>query len=274
MRLERFSAPTVSRAMSAVRASLGEDALVLHTVSRDGGVEIVATTSAEISRFGTALRSQPAPRRSGRRSQVVALIGPTGAGKTTTVAKLALGDGAFGGARIGVLSLDTYKIGAFDQIQTYADLGDVPLDVLSEPSEVPAALDRMARCDVILVDTPGRTPRATHSEMGWRETLLALRPDEVHLVLSAGLRDHVADAFLDHYRDLAPTHALLTKLDEIPGEVGCAQLADQLKLPCRWITDGQVVPDDVHNAPDRLVASALRPPMTALPSTRQLEATA
>jgi flagellar biosynthesis protein FlhF len=248
--------------MDAVRASLGDEALVVHTATKGDGVEIVATTAAELTRFGSALRSPPARTQRGRRSQVIALVGPTGGGKSTTAAKLALSDTAFGGSRVGLISLDTYKIGAYEQIQTYADLGDLPLDILTEPAEVPAALERMARCDVILVDTPGRTPRATRSDTAWREALLALEPDEVHLVMPGGLRGHVADAFLEHYAELEPTHTLLTKLDEIPGEVGVAQLADRLALPARWITDGQLVPDDLHQAPDRLVASALNAPAT------------
>lgn len=247
----------MSEALARLRAELGDDALVLHTHTRSGEVEVVATTNSEMERFGAALESPPPRRKSGRRSRVVALVGPTGSGKTTTAAKLALSDLAFGGSRVGLVSLDTYKIGAFDQIQTYADLADLPLDVLSDPKEARAALTRLSTCDVVLVDTPGRTPKATPSESGWRATLGALEPDEVHLVLSAGIRDHVADGFRQHYSDLGVTHLLLTKLDEVPDEIGVARLADRMNLPTRWLTDGQVVPDDIDTAPDRLLASAL-----------------
>ncbi len=264
MRLERFRGPTLSRAMGAVRVALGEDALVICTVSTGDGLEIVATTADEVARFGDALRPPPTRRRGDRRSQVVALVGPTGSGKTTTIAKLALNDAAFGGSRVGIISLDTYKIGAYDQIQTYADLCDMPLDVLTYPEEAPDALERMARCDVILVDTPGRAPRAQITDGAWRETLAALEPDETHLVMAASIRHHVADAFKAHYADLNPTHTLLTKLDEIPGEAGVAQLADRMALPARWITDGQVVPDDLTLAQDRLIESALRVPAPEL----------
>jgi flagellar biosynthesis protein FlhF len=231
--------------------------LVVHTHTRPGAIEVVATTQAEIERFSSGLQSPAFLRRRGRRSRVIALVGSTGSGKTTTAAKLALSDVAFAGARVGLISLDTYKIGAFDQIQIYADLADLPLEVLSEPAEVSGALSRLATCDVILVDTPGRAPGASPSERSWRGVLAALEPDEVHFVLSAGVRDHVADGLREHYSDLGLTHVLLTKLDEVPKEFGVGQLADRMGLPARWITDGQAVPDDLDRAPDRLLAAAL-----------------
>lgn len=260
MRLERFHAPDASRALRLVRAALGDDALVLQTFSREDGVEILATTMEAMDRFSASLRSPPVRSRRGRRGRVIALVGPTGSGKTTTLAKLALDDAAFGGSRVGLISLDTYKIGAFDQIQTYADLAGLPLDVIYEPSEVPAAMKALERCDVILVDTPGRTPQSSATESAWRETLLALQPDEVHLVLPASLREGVVDGFVRHYAPLAPTHLLLTKLDEVPSEDGVADIAARVSLPARWVTDGQAVPDDLDDAPERLVAAAIGHP--------------
>jgi flagellar biosynthesis protein FlhF len=259
MRIDRYSGRSVTEALEKLRAGLGEDALVLHTHTRPGAVEVVATTDAELHRFSSALESPSPVRRPGRRAHVIALVGPTGSGKTTTAAKLALSAKAFGGSRVGLVSLDTYKIGAYDQIQTYADLADLALDVLSDVGEARASLARLARCDVIVVDTPGRTPKATASEDGWRAALRALEPDEVHLVLPAGLRDHVADAFREHYAPLGLTHILMTKLDEVPDEIGVARLADRMVLAARWVTDGQIVPDDLDHAPGRLLSSALGP---------------
>ena len=257
MRLERFRGRDVAEALDRIRTELGEDALVLHTHTRPGAIEVVATTQEEIERFDSSLRAPVALASRGRRSRVIALVGPTGSGKTTTAVKLALSDVGFGGSRVALISLDTYKIGAFDQIQIYSDLTDLPLEVLTEPEEAAGALARLADCDVVIVDTPGRTPSATPGEGDWRRVLAALEPDEVHFVLSAGVRDHVADGLREHYASLGPTHVLLTKLDEVPGEVGVGRLADRMRLPARWITDGQVVPDDVHSAPERLVAAAL-----------------
>ncbi len=236
MRVERYRGRTVTEALRRLRDDMGDDALVLRTSSGSRDVEVVATSPEEVERFQRALTRQAPARPVVRRSRIVALVGPTGSGKTTTVAKLALSAGAFAGSRVGLISLDTYKIGAFDQIQTYADLAGLPLELISDQDEVPGAVSRLARCDVILVDSPGRTPNA----------------------VPASVRYHLADAIRNQYDDLEPTHLLLTKLDEVPGEAGVAQLAARFSLPTRWIADGQNVPDDLHGAPERLLESALR----------------
>lgn len=257
MRVERFMAADVARALEKIRKRLGDDALVLSTSSRAGGVEVLATTEDDVRRFERTLRAPVVTRPQMRRSRVIALIGPTGSGKSTTAAKLALSDAAFGGSRVGLITMDTYKIGAFDQIQTYADLADLPLELVSDPREVYGALSRLEDCDVVIIDTPGRAPGATAAERVWREAVVAAVPDEVHLVVSACIRVEIAEAVLGHFADLEPTHALLTKLDEDPGESGVAAVVSRLGLPTRWVTDGQLVPEDLHSAPERLMDAAL-----------------
>ena len=270
MKLDRFRGSSVGEALSAVRRELGEDALVLRTRVRPGEVEVMATTAMELYQFGAGVRSLGSPRPSGRRSLVIGLVGPTGSGKTTTLAKLALSERGFAGGRVGIISLDTHKIGAFDQIQTYADLADLSLDVVSNPSEANRALRRLRSCDVVLVDTPGRSPRADGSDRDWWNAFGALAADEVHFVIPATIQGDVARALLRHHAKLAPSHILMTKLDEVPAEEGVAELTYSLGLPARWATDGQVVPDDLHAAPDRLLASLLG----RSPNTWVLEATA
>jgi flagellar biosynthesis protein FlhF len=264
MRIERFRGRHFTEVLARIKSVLGEDALVLHTHSRPGEIEVVATTDGELERFRAQLEPTPLRGRPGRRPRVVALVGPTGSGKTTTAAKLALNGKAFAGARVGIISLDTYKIGAFEQVQIYADLANLELDLLAEYHEARPALARMAACDVILVDTPGRSPRAGATEWTWRTTLSALEPDETHLVLSATCRDDVADAVKEQYQQLGVTNLLLTKLDEVPSEYEAARLADRLELSARWVTDGQAVPDDIDHAPDRLLTAVLSGPSRRL----------
>src|SRR5690606_37650306 len=116
----------------------------------------------------------------------------TGAGKTTTLAKLATNPAAFGEWKVGVLTLDTYRAGALEQLMAFADAAGLPLEVAYEAAEVPGALKRLSRCDVVLVDTPGRSPRSVELNARWSSSLDALAPDEVHLVVPASLRPDLA----------------------------------------------------------------------------------
>ncbi len=256
MRIDTFRASKSRHALDEVRSVLGDDAVVLRTRQDGSEVRIQATTTWELEAFQRRLRPAPlAGPRFGRPFRLVALVGPTGSGKTTTLAKLALGEGAFGTHSVGVISLDTFRIGAVEQIQTYADLAEFPLEILSDVAEVPGALKRLRQCQTVLVDTPGRGPRESVDEMAWRRILRILRPEEVHLVLPAGLRPDVAAGLRQFYAPLAPSHVLLTKLDEVPWEEGVAELADQVGLPMRWVSDGQEVPGDLHDASTRLLRS-------------------
>ncbi|MBX6364086.1 MAG: hypothetical protein IRZ00_09485 [Gemmatimonadetes bacterium] len=254
MQLETFRGPELSRVLRDVTAARGDDALILSTRRVRGLFEVVVADAGAVERFRQRLEAEP-PRkvRDGEpRPYLVAIVGPTGAGKTTTAAKLALHPRAFGGVRAGLVTLDTFRIAALEQVQTYADIAGLPLEVVYDAAEVPAALRRLAKCDVVIVDTPGRSPRAGESQE-WRKLLAALDPDEVHLALPAGLRADVALAMADAFRDCGTTHLLLTKLDEVPGEDGVVELADRLGLPARWVTDGQEVPTDLRPAAARLL---------------------
>jgi flagellar biosynthesis protein FlhF len=184
---------------------------------------------------------------------VIALVGPTGAGKTTTAAKIALSPHAFGSRKVGLLTLDTYRVGAIEQIRTYADVAGMPLEVVYQAREVRDALSRLARCEVIVVDTPGRGPRAANDEMEWREVLAAIAPDETHLVVPASVSFDFASHVRTTYEPTGVTHSLITKLDELPGEAYAVALADRLGLPARWVADGQEVPVDLRGAVQRIL---------------------
>jgi flagellar biosynthesis protein FlhF len=187
----------------------------------------------------------------------IALVGPTGAGKTTTAAKLAVRRGMFGAARPGLLTLDTYRVGGMEQLATYAELADVPFEVVYDAAEIDAAMKRLATCDVIIIDTPGRSPAASELTDRWRTLLDALQPNEVHLVLPASIRADLAidvgRAYASSRQHRGATHVLVSKLDEVPRESGVTDVALSLGLPTRWVTDGQDVPADLKPGVARLL---------------------
>lgn len=280
MRLERFRGPDFASVSREIETRLGEDALIVATRTlrggeaggRSSGVELTAVAGDELERFKRRLEPQSLAQRLAvaqrtKRPFVVALVGPTGAGKTTTVAKLATNAAsAFGRRSVGLLTLDTYRVGALEQLSQYAELAGLPLEVAYEAPEIRPALQRLRQCEVVIVDTPGRSPKFDTTEKGraWQRLLASVAPDEVHFVVPAGMREDVAVAALRALEDdLAPTHALYTKLDEVPRESGLAELAAAIDLPARWVTDGQGIPDDLRAAAARIVASL------GVPSTRE-----
>lgn len=261
---ERFCGADLSQVSERARRSLGEDVMILHTRTvRDGGVPLVEVLAAPASLIDrTRARLEPAPFPTGMRSADgapyrIALVGPTGAGKTTTAAKLAVRRAMFGAARPGLLTIDTYRVGGMEQLSTYAELGNVPFEVVYDASEVPAAMRRLSNCDVIIIDTPGRSPASAELTERWRTLLDTIAPHETHLVMPASLRQDLAIDIARGYKPTrqhcGATHILLSKIDEVPRESGIADLAMSLDLPTRWVTDGQDVPSDLKPGVSRIL---------------------
>jgi flagellar biosynthesis protein FlhF len=185
-------------------------------------------------------------------------VGPTGAGKTTTLAKLANHPDAFGGRRVGLLCLDTYRVGAVEQARIYAELSRLPFEAVHEPGDTPRALRRLRGCDVVLVDTAGRGPAAARDLDETGEALARIGPGEVHLVLPAGLRADQARRVVAAWKARGATHVLPTKLDECPDDPTPFDLALHHRLRVRWSCDGQEVPADLHAVTGDLIAAARR----------------
>jgi flagellar biosynthesis protein FlhF len=246
--------------MADVRLRNGEDAMIVRTrgpAETDGvhyEVVVAPADAVESLRACISPRAQPRLRGPGTGPFVLALVGPSGAGKTTTAAKLALHSAGFGERHVGLLTLDTYRAAAIEQIHAYAEVAGLALEVADRAADVPAALARLGDCDVVIVDTPGRNPRGA-LDLEWRAPFEACAADEVHLVIPAGSRADVACAFRDAFRWAGLTHALITKLDEVPGEIGIAELAERIGLPTRWITDGQDIPVDLRPATPRILGT-------------------
>jgi flagellar biosynthesis protein FlhF len=261
MRLETFRGAQLQAALASARHALGDDAMIVRTRNTRDGVEVMAVRADELDRYRQRLQPLPLPDLASRaasrgdRPWVLALVGPTGAGKTTTLAKLAIHPQAFGGLKVGLLSLDTYRVGALEQLEILAEIARLPMEVVYAAAEVEGALQRLAGCDVVLVDTPGRSPKEPALNAEWGELLLALRPDETHLVLPAMVRGDIALAVHRAYEPFGLTHLLLSKLDEVPGDVGITSLSLALEMPSRWVTDGQEIPSDLRPAPARILAS-------------------
>jgi flagellar biosynthesis protein FlhF len=187
---------------------------------------------------------------------VIALIGPTGVGKTTTIAKLAANHKLHEGRKVGLITIDTYRIAAVDQLKAYADIIEVPLETVLTPGELQQAVRSMADMDVVLIDTAGRSPNNRMRLSQLRSFLAAGAPDEVHLVVSATSSRACAKGTLEHFCPLGVNRIILTKLDEAE-TFGVILTAASAGKPLSYYTTGQDVPDDIACADSRRLAGMI-----------------
>jgi len=180
--------------------------------------------------------------------RVVALVGPTGVGKTTTVAKLAANFKLAHGLKAGLVTVDTYRIAAVEQLRTYAEIIDLPLAVANSPAEMTQAIDQLGDVDLVLIDTAGRSPRDEVKIRELADFLQAAQPDEVHLVLSAVAGERSLRAAVDRFAVVRADRLILTKLDEADGLGGVLGVLGQANRPVSYLTTGQGVPDDIEPA--------------------------
>jgi flagellar biosynthesis protein FlhF len=187
------------------------------------------------------------------RKKTVILVGPTGVGKTTTIAKLAAHYRQHERRSVALITLDTYRIAAVEQLRMYADLIGVTTDVALTRGDAVRCIARRHDADLILVDTAGRSPgdRAGMTEV---HDLLSLNhPVEVHLVLSATTRERDLMQYTNHYRGIPFNRLLFTKLDETTGVGGAFDLMRKTGVPLSYFSVGQRVPEDLEVArPERL----------------------
>jgi flagellar biosynthesis protein FlhF len=188
------------------------------------------------------------------RRKVVALVGPTGVGKTTTIAKLAANFRLKEKRKVGLITVDTYRIAAVEQLRTYADIIDLPMAVVSTPREMREAVTRMSDQELILMDTAGRSPRDDVKIQELKSMLTEAKADEVHLVLSSVGSAVTLSRTAEQFMGVGVTALLFTKLDEAVGLGNLLPVLRSTQLGLSYVTDGQNVPDDIELADQRRLA--------------------
>ncbi|MEK7317401.1 MAG: hypothetical protein AAB011_14560 [Candidatus Eisenbacteria bacterium] len=257
MPLETFTGVDLPSLFARAQTRFGEDAVVLSVRRLGSGpwadFELVASDADSAGDSRRAPIVYPAPSAPLRacapgNPMVLAVVGPTGAGKTTTLAKLAMHPRVFSGRRVGFVCLDTHRVGAIEEAARFASLARAPHAVVYDEHDLKRARRALKRCDILLVDTAGRGPRRADDDRATRALLDLLDPAETHLVLPAGLDRAHARRLAERYRELGATHLLASKLDEAPESGDYALLAEATGLRCRWVADGQDVPGDLRGS--------------------------
>lgn len=178
-------------------------------------------------------------------TRMVHFVGPTGVGKTTTIAKIAADYVLNRKTSIGFLTIDTYRVAAVEQLRTYANILDIPIEVVFSPQEFTQALQRLEHCSLILMDTAGRnylnpmhlSELKPYLQHGW--------PCETYIVMSAVTKGSDLLALSEQFSDLPNRKLILTKLDETSTYGNVFNLLHLSPVPLAYLTNGQSVPDDL-----------------------------
>lgn len=187
--------------------------------------------------------------------EIICFIGPTGVGKTTTIAKIAADLLLREGKKVGLITSDTYRIAAVEQLKTYAGILNIPIEVVDSAPDLNQAMDKLKACDIILMDTAGRN----YQQKQYIDDLEALLSDknkiQINLVLSLTSKYEDMKKIIDNFQTIKMDQLLLTKQDETSSSGAILNLIYHYSIPVTYIANGQNVPDDILTATPELIAN-------------------
>jgi flagellar biosynthesis protein FlhF len=180
--------------------------------------------------------------------RIIALVGPTGVGKTTTTAKLAAMYALNKGNKVALITMDIFRVGAVEQLKTYSRIMGIPLEVASTPKELEKAVEKHAACDLIFIDTAGRSHKDKEKLDEMKNFLEDKIPMEVYLCLSATTKDRELEEILKRFKIFQISKVVFTKIDECESFGNMVNLLMKDNLQIAYFTTGQRVPEDIEIA--------------------------
>ena len=255
----------VETLQSALVANEVQDAVMQDMISRLAGSEIIAPKDSikagkALERYlRKAVRLATGITLYSDKPKIVALIGPTGVGKTTTLAKIAAKFVLESSTKVALITADTYRISAVEQLKTYSDILGLPLEIVYNPEALQEAIKKHADKQLILIDTAGRSQ---YNEFQMKELceLLAVDPNiEKHLVMSSTTKNSDGMELVNNFSICEPSRVIFTKVDETSTHGIILNVLHKRKLALSYLTTGQRVPDDIEPASlERLTEILLR----------------
>jgi flagellar biosynthesis protein FlhF len=227
----------------------------LNTLPVEGGSQTLKSRLGEtlgrlIKFAGTLKMRKNSPR-------IIALVGPTGVGKTTTTAKLAAMYALNRGNKVALITMDIFRVGAVEQLKTYSRIMGIPLEVASTPKELEKAVEKHSACDLIFIDTAGRSHKDKEKLDEMRNFLENKIPIEVYLCLSATTKDRELEEILNRFRIFQISKVVFTKIDESESFGNMVNLLMKDNLQIAYFTTGQRVPEDIEVATSAKLADMI-----------------
>lgn len=186
---------------------------------------------------------------------VVSLLGPTGVGKTTCIAKLAVISKILHNLDVGLISIDTYRLGALDQLKIFAEVSNIDFLIAYEPSDLAKLVQKFKKKNLIFIDTVGRSQNKPEQLKGIEDFLSAVKVDERYLVLSATANSKNMIDVATKFQALNYDGIVFTKLDEAVTHGNILNLLHRINTPVKYLTNGQVIPDDIIAADSEFIAN-------------------
>jgi flagellar biosynthesis protein FlhF len=194
---------------------------------------------------------------SNKKPKVIVFVGPTGVGKTTTIAKLASHYSMDKEQNIGLITADTYRIAAVEQLRTYANILNIPVEVVYSNEEIESAIERFRDKDLIFIDTAGRSHRNEEQQAEIEKLLQSIPDKEVYLVLSITTKYNDLIRITEIYNQMTDYKVIFTKLDESQCVGNILNIKDKIDAKLSYVTFGQNVPDDIIEVNPHEIAKSI-----------------
>jgi flagellar biosynthesis protein FlhF len=192
-----------------------------------------------------------------KKAKKVALVGPTGVGKTTCIAKLSVISKLIHNLDIGLISADTYRLGAIDQLRIFSEISNIELKVASEAGEMADIINKFRKKDLIFIDTAGRSQNNIQQLYETKEFLNAAQVDETYLVVSSTSSTKLLLDVLKKYKLFNYDSVIYTKIDEAVTFGSILNVAVKKNIPISFLSNGQVIPDDIIAADSEFIANMI-----------------
>jgi len=210
-----------------------------------------------ISTIGAMIPTEAFEINKNSKPNIISLVGPTGVGKTTCIAKLAVISMILHKLNIGLITIDTYRLGAIDQLKIFSEISNIDFLVAYDPDDLRKSVDKFKKKDIIFIDTVGRSQNNTALLQDIKKILSVVNIDETYLVLNSSTSSRNLIDMASKFEVLNYDAFVFTKLDEAVSFGSIFNVVNAFNKPIKYLTNGQVIPDDIIAADAEFISNLI-----------------